>query len=91
MIIDILRFIWLILLFILIGAKVDIVESMLAVVNIVRIVAIIVHGHLICELLLLIGHVIVVWSEVLHWWLVHVVWSFEHFIVIALVERVADL
>lgn len=43
MIIDILRFIGLILLFALIGAKVDIVESLLAVVDVVWIVAIIVH------------------------------------------------
>lgn len=43
MIIDILRFIGLILLFAFIGAKVDIVESLLAVVDVVWIVAIIVH------------------------------------------------
>lgn len=91
MIIDILRFIGLILLFAFIGAKVDIVESLLAVVDVVWIVAIIVHWYLIWELFLLISHVIVVLSEVLHWWLVHVVWPFEHFIVVALVERVADL
>jgi hypothetical protein len=63
----------LILLLTLIRAEVDIVESVLAIVDIVWIVAIIVHRHLIGELLLLISHVVVILSEGLHWWLVHMV------------------
>ena len=63
-----------ILLLTLIRAEVDIVESVLAaIVDIVWIVAIIVHRHLIGELLLLISHVVVILSEGLHWWLVHMV------------------
>ena len=62
-----------ILLLTLIRAEVDIVESVLAIVDIVWIVAIIVHRHLIGELLLLISHVVVILGEGLHWWLVHMV------------------
>ena len=100
MIVDILWFIWLwlILLFTLIRTKVDIIivivkslTILLTVVDVVWIVAIIVHWHLIRKLFLLISHISVVLREVLHWWLVPVVWALEDFVVVALVERVADL